>query len=570
VGPGLRRDDNRVSLHCEARVKFGEVPIAGAAGAILAHSLRLEGAVLKKGRVLSPADIASIAASGIGHIVAARLDPGDIREDEAATRIAAAAAGTNIATAPAFTGRANLFAEARGLLVFDRDRLDRLNLVNESVTLGTLPPFAVVEPRQMVATVKIIPFAVPEAAVEAAAAFAADGGNLLRVAAFVPRRVALIQTRLPGMKESILDKTRAVTEQRLGALGCTLAAEERCAHASGDLAPRIAAAIAAGVDMVLVHGASAIVDRRDVIPEALVAVGGQIDHFGMPVDPGNLLLLGHVGETPVLGLPGCARSPKVNGFDWVLERLVAGVPAGPHEIMRMGAGGLLAEIPSRPLPRAAASPAPDAKAEPKALPGPRIAALLLAAGQSWRMGSNKLLAEIDGRPMVARTATRLLSSHARPIVAVLGNQADAVDGALGRLPVERVRNPAFAEGLSTSLKRGLVALPPDIDGVIVCLGDMPLVTGRDLDRLIAAFNPLEGRAIIVPTRRGKRGNPVLWARRFFPEMAELAGDVGAKHLIGDYAELVCEVEMDSDGVLVDVDTPDALAALRDKTKPSAA
>src|SRR6266852_363892 len=550
-------------------MRFGDVPVAEATGAILAHSLRLGTAVLKKGRVLSPADIALIAASGLDHIVAARLDPGDIREDAAATRIAAAAAGANLATAPAFTGRANLFAEARGLLVVDRDRLDRLNSVDEAVTLGTLPPYAAVEPRQMVATVKIIPFAVPEAAVETAAAFAADGEKLLRVAAFVPHRVALIQTRLPGFKESILDKTSEVTAQRLAALGSSLVSEERCPHASGELAPRIAAAIAAGAEMVLVHGASAIVDRRDVIPEAVVAAGGHIDHFGMPVDPGNLLLLGHVGEIPVLGLPGCARSPKVNGFVWVLERLVAGLPVGPQEIMGMGAGGLLAEIPSRPLPRAAASPAPDAK--PKPPPGPRIAALLLAAGQSRRMGGpNKLLAEIDGRPMVARVAQRLLSSRARPIVAVLGNQADAVDAALGKLPVERVRNPAFAEGLSTSLKRGLQALPPECDGVIVCLGDMPLVTGRDLDRLIAAFNPLEGRAIIVPTRPGKRGNPVLWARRFFAEMAELAGDVGAKHLIGEHAELVCEVEMDSDGVLVDVDTPDALAALRDKMKPSAA
>ncbi len=551
-------------------MKFGEVPVAEAAGAILAHSLRLGSAALKKGRVLSPADIALIAASGLDHVVAARLDPGDIREDEAATRIAAAAAGDSIATATAFTGRANLFAAAKGLLVFDRDRLDRLNAVDEAVTLGTLPPFAVVEPRQMVATVKIIPFAVQEAAIEAAIACATEGGRLLRVAAFVPRRVALIQTRLPGFKESILDKTKEVTGQRLAALGCTLVSEDRCAHEAADLAPRIAAAIGAGAEMVLVHGASAIVDRRDVIPEAVVAAGGQIDHFGMPVDPGNLLLLGHVGDKPALGLPGCARSPKVNGFDWVLQRLVAGLPVGRREIMGMGAGGLLAEIPSRPLPRAAASPAPAGAVAEKPAPGPRIAALLLAAGQSRRMGSNKLLAEIDGRPMVARTATRLLSSHARPIVAVLGNQADAVDAALGRLPVERVRNPAFAEGLSTSLKRGLAALPPDIDGVVVCLGDMPLVTGRDLDRLIAAFNPLEGRAIIVPTRRGKRGNPVLWARRFFPEMADLAGDVGAKHLIGEHAELVYEVEMDSDGVLVDIDTPDALAALRDKTKPSAA
>ena len=220
--------------------------------------------------------------------------------------------------------------------------------------------------------------------------------------------------------------------------------------------------------------------------------------------------------------------------------------------------------------RAEASPAPAAKPAAKIPPGPRIAALLLAAGQSSRMGSNKLLAEVDGRPMVARVAQRLLSSHARPIVAVLGNEAARVDAALGKLPVERVRNPAFAEGLSSSLKTGLTALPSDIDGVLVCLGDMPLVAGRDLDRLIAAFNPLEGRAIVVPIRRGKRGNPVLWAKRFFPDMAELAGDVGAKHLIGEHAELVAEVEMDSDSVLVDIDTPDALAELRARVKPSAA
>jgi molybdenum cofactor cytidylyltransferase len=395
-------------------VRFGDVPLAEAEGAILAHSLRLGAVALKKGRVLSPADIEQLAAAGIDRVVAARVDPRDLREDAAADRVAAAAAGANITAANAFTGRANLFAAAKGLLVFDRDRLDRLNLVDEAVTLGTLPPYAVVEPRQMVATVKIIPFAVPETAVTAAAELAASGEPLLRVAAFMPLRVGLIQTRLPGLKESILDKTRDVTRARLAALGCTLAGDERCAHRAADLAPRIAAAVQAGADMVLVHGASVIVDRRDVIPAAIEAAGGRIEHFGMPVDPGNMLLLGEVAGKPVLGLPGCARSPKENGFDWVLERLVAGLAVGRREIMRMGAGGLLAEIPSRPLPRAEASPAPAKPPEKKLPPGPRIAALLLAAGQSSRMGSNKLLAEIDGRPMVARTATRLLSSRARP------------------------------------------------------------------------------------------------------------------------------------------------------------
>src|SRR5215204_210841 len=173
-------------------MKFGEIPLIEAAGAILAHSLKLGATALKKGRVLSAADVEAVAAAGLDRVVAARLEPGDIREDAAAARVAAAVAGENVATAAAFTGRANLFAEARGLLVFDRDRLDRLNLVDEAVTLGTLPPYEIVEPRQMVATVKIIPFAVPEAAVARAVAFAAGdvhedvhgGGPLLRVAAF--------------------------------------------------------------------------------------------------------------------------------------------------------------------------------------------------------------------------------------------------------------------------------------------------------------------------------------------------------------------------------------------------
>jgi molybdenum cofactor cytidylyltransferase len=548
-------------------MRFGEVPVAEADGAILAHSLKLGTTALKKGRALSRADVELIAAAGLSTITVARLDPGDVAEDEAAERIAAAAGGSGIAVGAPFTGRVNLHAEARGLLVFEPERIDRLNLADEAITLGTLPPFSVVEPRQMVATVKIIPFAAPEAAVKQCVQAAISEGPLLRVAAFRRLSVGLVQTRLPGLKESILGKTRQVTEGRLAALGCRLVFEGRCAHATAELTPMIGDAIRQ-VDILLIHGASAIVDRRDVIPAAVVAAGGRIDHFGMPVDPGNLLLLGHVDERVVLGLPGCARSPKVNGFDWVLERLVARLPVGPGEIMRMGSGGLLAEIPSRPLPRAEAKPASEPKPEAKP-PGARIGALLLAAGQSRRMGGpNKLLAEIDSIPMVARVAQRLLASRARPIVAVLGNQAEAVDAALGKLPVERVRNPEFADGLSTSLKRGIAALPSDLDGVVVCLGDMPLISGRHLDRLIAAFNPLEGRAIIVPTRRAKRGNPVLWSKRFFPEMAELAGDVGAKHLIGEHAELVAEVEMDDDAVLVDIDTPEALDALRGKTKPA--
>src|SRR5271167_3437706 len=429
-------------------MRFGEVPVAEAEGAILAHSLKVGTTALKKARVLSQADLDLIAGAGLARIVVARLEPGDVGEDEAAQRVAAAVAGAEVEVAAPFTGRANLYSRSRGLLDFDRERLDRLNLVDEAITLGTLPPLVVIERRMMVATVKIIPFAAPAEAVERCVEVARSDGPLLRVVPFQPRSVGLVQTRLPGLKESILEKTREVTNGRLRALGCRLVLEERCGHATAELAPLIRDAIGHGIDILLIHGASAILDRRDVIPAAIIAAGGRIDHFGMPVDPGNLLLLGHVAERVVLGLPGCARSPKVNGFDWVLERLVAGLPVGSAEIMRMGSGGLLAEIPSRPLPRAEAKP-PAPQEKPR---GPRIGALLLAAGQSRRMGGpNKMLAEIPGSnpgtgvPMVARVAQRLLASRARPIIAVLGNKAEEVDRALGKLPVDRVRNPDFAD-----------------------------------------------------------------------------------------------------------------------------
>ncbi|MFO7482482.1 NTP transferase domain-containing protein, partial [Oceanibaculum nanhaiense] len=144
-----------------------------------------------------------------------------------------------------------------------------------------------------------------------------------------------------------------------------------------------------------------------------------------------------------------------------------------------------------------------------------------------------------------------------PLTVVTGHEAARVKAALpGDLAF--ADNPDYAAGLSASLKAGIAALPADIDGVVVCLGDMPRISPAMIDRLIAAFDPVEGREICVPTYKGKRGNPVLWGRRFLPEMAALAGDVGAKHLIGAHADLVVEVEMDEKGVLIDIDTPDAL------------
>ncbi|WP_448205076.1 NTP transferase domain-containing protein [Azospirillum sp. sgz302134] len=533
---------------------FGPLPLREAEGAILAHSARRGPVSFKKGRVLSADDIAALRDAGFTTVTVAKLDPDDVGEDEAATRIAAALRGGSVTVGAAFTGRVNLFAETRGLFVPDAARIDALNLMDESVTVATLPAFAPVEPGQMVATVKIIPFAAPRAVVDGAEAQASAGTPALSVAPFRSLTAALIQTRLPGVKDSVLDKSVSVTRERLEALNARLVRDSRCYHGEAALADAIAAA--GRVDLLLIAGASAITDRRDVLPAGIERAGGVIEHFGMPVDPGNLLLLARIGETQVLGLPGCARSPKLNGFDWVLQRMAAGVPVSRADVMRMGVGGLLAEIPSRPLPRAGT-------ALPEAPHAPRIAALVLAAGRSSRMGgSNKLLAEVGGQPLVARTVEAVLASQAKPVVVVTGHQSEAVSAALAGLPLTMVHNLDFAEGLSTSLRAGLAALPADVDGVVVCLGDMPRVTPAVIDRLIAAYNPTEGRSVCVPTVQGKRGNPVLWDRSFFAEMATLTGDAGAKNMIGRHADMVVEVPVEDGGILYDVDTPDLLADLR--------
>lgn len=406
----------------------------------------------------------------------------------------------------------------------------------------------------MLATVKIIPFAAPRVAVERALAVLAKAPGAVRLAPFLPKCAGLISTYLPGTKPSLLDKNRTALQARLEAIGSEIIFERKVDHDISSVAVAIGEAANAGADPIFVFGASAITDRRDVIPAGIVAAGGHVDHFGMPVDPGNLLLLGRVAGKAVVGLPSCARSPKLNGVDFVLWRLVADLPIGREEIAAMGIGGLLTEIPTRPQPR---------DERPADVPRqPRIGAIVLAAGLASRFGGRKLLETVDGKPLVRHAAEAAVVSHADPVVVVTGSDGADVKASLNGLQVSIVNNPDYAKGLSTSLKCGLKALPDDCDGAIVLLGDMPGVDAAMIDKLIAAFDPAEGRAICLPTRNGKRGNPVLWARRFFPEMLTIEGDVGARHMLDQYAEAVCEVEASDDGPLIDIDTPEALAAYR--------
>src|SRR5262249_20855208 len=423
----------------------------------------------------------------------------------------------------------------------------------ESITFATLAAFKPVVVGEMIATVKIIPFAVGRKERDAALAVARATTPLVRVAPYRIRKVGVVSTLLPGLASKVIEKTLKVTEERLAPAGAVIVAERRVPHEQSALAKAIEEVLGEGAELVIVFGASAIADRRDVIPAAVEAIGGRIEHFGMPVDPGHLLLVAQARGSPVVGAPGRARSPQGNGLDWGLIRLVAGLDGPRAAITGMGVGGLLMEIVTRPQPRA----------EPPAVAGRRIAAVVLAAGRSTRMGGpNKLLAEIRGRPLVRIVVEEALASLAKPVIVVVGRQRGEVGEALGSLAVQFIHNPDFAQGLGTSLKAGIAAVPADADGAIVCLADMPQVDASLLNRLTAAFDPDRGALIAMPTVEGRRGNPVLWSRRFFPDLMAIEGDVGARHFIGRYSEAVVEVPLEGKAALVDVDTPEALVGVK--------
>lgn len=539
-------------------MRFGPVPPAVAEGAVLAHSLRLGELRLKKGRTLGSADVAALLAAGVAEVTVARLDPGDLSEDEAARTMARALAPDpgriGLSVSEPFTGRANIFAETAGILRVDAAAVDALNGVDPAITLATLPDRARVRPRQMIATVKIIPYGVAEAHVaRASRRLVTASSTPLSVHPFLPHRVALILTRPAGMKESLIAKGAEAVAERMAALGQDLGPPVTVPHETAAVA---AAVRAAEGDLVLILGGSATSDEADVCPAGTVAAGGTLHRFGMPVDPGNLLFIAEQAGRPVVGLPGCARSPALNGVDWVLERLAAGLAVTPADIAAMGVGGLLKETPLRPQPRAGVPEVPSR---------PRVAALVLAAGAARRMrGRDKLLEEIaPGQPVLRAVAEAALASRADEVLVVLPPDAAARREALTGLGVRTVEAADWAEGMGASIRAGMAALGPGIDAVLILLADMPEIGRGEIGRLIAAFDPEEGREICrAVSAEGTPGHPVLFGRRFFETLSGLSGDRGAREVLREAAEFVTEVPTPGRAAVTDLDTPEAWDAWR--------
>jgi molybdenum cofactor cytidylyltransferase len=540
-------------------VKFGPILTAEAAGTILAHSQPLASGKLPKGHRLEAADIARMTGEGIATVIACRLEPGDLTEDEAAERLSAAIQPKHLSRSPASTGRVNFYASENGLFLADRSVIDRFNAVDPAITLACLADRRDVRAGDLVATIKIIPLAVAGASVESAAAILQQS-DAFEVAPYRAHRVHLIATQLPSLKPSVMEKTARVLDARLMPSVSRLVSERRVAHRAEAVADTLRAALKETHEqdpsppLIVIFGASAVADEEDVIPSAIRLAGGQVTQVGLPVDPGNLLVLGHVDGVPVIGAPGCARSPKENGFDWVLNGILAGHPPDRAEMTGWGVGGLLMEIPSRPLPRLAAT----ADADPAA-----FGLVVLAAGRASRMGEggrHKLLAEFEGEPLVRRSVRQAVEAKLGPVTVVTGHRSAEVAEALAGLGVQVENNPDFASGMASSLKVGLAAIEAQgRPGMMVLLADMPNVSSADIVAIAQAYRKAGGKAIVRAVSDGQRGNPVLLPAATFEALKTLEGDIGARPVIESAGLAVIDVEI-GPAARLDVDTPEAIVA----------
>lgn len=323
---------------------FGEVPLAEAEGAILAHSLPLDKGRLRKGVVLSADHIATLQATGLAAVTVARLGPQDVHEDTAALQLAQAVLGpaSDINISAAFTGRVNLLATSPGVVCLDAAQVTAANAIDPMITLATVPAFHQINTGGIIATVKIIAYGVGRAQLKAACD-AASGA--VRLATPQRKSASLIITEIPGAGPA---KGVDAIKNRMAGLGGDLQEVITIAHDEAAIADALGRAQG---DIILILTGSATSDIGDTGPQALMRAGGQVQRFGLPVDPGNLLFYGTLSDTPVIGLPGSARSPVLHGADWILSRLACGIAVSDADIAAMGVGGLLKEIPTRPQPR---------------------------------------------------------------------------------------------------------------------------------------------------------------------------------------------------------------------------
>ena len=437
-----------------------------------------------------------------------------------------------------------------------------MNKVNEAISISTLPNFTSVQKGQLIATSKIIPFFLSSKCLTQAQQEFTNKPSL-SIKPFVRNNLTIIFTKSQISKKSLYEKSKISTIARLKNLGLFAEKIIEIPHSYISLeselkrvCEKIKQDDTFDTSCILIFSAIATTDRQDIVPQSIVRSGGSILRFGLPVDPGNLTVIAELNKTPILGLPGCARSSKQNGFDWILERTLANIEITDSDIAKMGIGGLLKEMPNRPEPREPKERKKDKKKK-------NIALILLAAGNSKRMGKkNKLLEIVNGKSMIKHCVENISRLPIKQKVIVLGHEARKIKSKLDLATFKIINNLDYKNGISTSIKIGILSLDKTMDGVFIVLADMPMIKINTYLELINNFQKGNSKVIFIPTWQGKKGNPVLLDKSIFPELIKLEGDEGAQQIFSNFEDNIQEIEVNDSGTCFDIDTLEDLKAVK--------
>lgn len=537
-------------------MKFERVKTVNATGTVLGHTHRLakEGEAsqrLSKGTQLEATHIDMLLEAGLDSVMVAVLEPDDVLENPAVERLAQLFLGMGIGIESPRQGRCNLYAVHSGVLDYDVSLIHRLNTLDWRVGLA-IKHGGLIEAGTVFASIKVIPYAVPQAVIDAwESESELQSGFGLQVYPLQRQHVALIVSHYPGQSSST-QRIVDVHRNRVEVLGSQLDRVYRCEHSVASVAKALQSIVTEGWDVVLFYGASAVVDIDDTLPVAIRSVGGEVERVGMPVEPGNMLLLGQIEYCPVIGVPRCAQHIQQSGLDFVLARVLSGAPLSSFHISQMGVGGYL-KSPSLPV-------VPITRRR-------KVGAVVLMAGLSSRMKAhNKLSMSIptqDGHTTVAfQTVQRILSAGYAPVVVVTGHQEREIRALLKGLAVQFVHNPGFVGGMGTSIAKAFSVLS-GWDAGVLALGDMPFVGETVLAKLYQRSEEFPEH-IVVPVHKGRRGHPIIFPSELLAELQQCSDDVGARAVLENHHDIIEKVDVSEESIFWDVDTEDLLRRYVDR------
>ncbi|MBO6503944.1 MAG: NTP transferase domain-containing protein [Kordiimonadaceae bacterium] len=519
-------------------MKFEERKLEDCLGWQLAHSVTGADRKFNKATEVTRDMIDHLQSGETKTLQVYQLEPGDLDEDQAAEKAAKLISGSGLVVQKAGRGRANVIAEHDGVFI-PSDAVDQLNALDDAFSAASKGPFSKVQKGELVSTIKIVPYGLPGKILSSLSLL-----EKMRVTKFSPFSASLL---VGGA--ALPPKVLNTLEARLHAVGGKLVETVHLRHTSEEYAEAIKSNKS---DLILMLGVSAISDERDVLPEAVRTAGGSVVKVGLPTDPGNLLMFARKDTQTIIGLPGCARSPALNGFDWVLERFAAGLPVDAKTLAGFGTGGLLKEPADRSFPR-------RRRVGKNNRTAPIAAAILLAAGRSTRSGdAHKLLSLVDDKSVIEHSAEVIAKAGITGTAVVTGNIHEKIEQLLAGSNVVLVHNADFALGMGTSIAAGAKWLNQACEFALIYLGDMPFVQPSTIKALIDSAKDAPPSSIHIPTFNGKRGHPVLWGQRHFKALSQLKSDVGGREIIRENSEKVVEVAVNDPGILIDLDTPEML------------